>query len=113
MNVNYSGGYAYNQNGINDLLILEIPAEFDFKIWKTPSGTLQGRIFGDFAYNLDGADRARAAFTAGGGTLGAFKGVNGPETDQVKAYQVGIGSAGPVYGPLQGLVYGTTSKKNT
>jgi hypothetical protein len=113
VNVNYPGGYAFNQNGINDLLVLEIPAEFDFKIWKTPSGTLQGRIFGDFAYNLDGADRARAAWKAGG--FGAFPGVNGPETDQVKAYQVGIGigSAGPVYGPVQGLVYGTTSKKNT
>jgi hypothetical protein len=113
VNVNYPGGYAYNQNGINDLLILEIPAEFDFKIWKTPLGTLQGRIFGDFAYNLDGADRARAAYQAGG--PGAFPGVNGPETDQVKAYQVGIGigSAGPVYGPVQGLVYGSTSKKNT
>jgi hypothetical protein len=113
VNVNYPGGYAYNQNGINDLLILEIPAEFDFKIWKTPLGTVQGRIFGDFAYNLDGADRARAAYQAGG--PGAFPGVNGPETDQVKAYQVGIGigSAGPVYGPVQGLVYGSTSKKNT
>jgi hypothetical protein len=117
VNVNYgtaaSPSPQYNQNGINDLLILEIPAEFDFKIWKTPSGTLQGRIFGDFAYNLDGADRARAAWNAGG--LGAFHGVNGPETDQVKAYQVGIGigSAGPVYGPTQGLVYGSTSKKNT
>ena len=39
MNVNYPGAYAYNQNGINDLLILEIPAEFDFKIRKTPLGT--------------------------------------------------------------------------
>ena len=113
VNVNYPGGYQYNQNGINDLLVLEIPAEFDFKIRETPSGTLQGRIFGDFAYNLDGADRARAAWNAGG--PGAFPGVNGPETDQVKAYQVGIGigSAGPVYGPTQGLVYGSTSKKNT
>lgn len=103
----------YNQNGINDLLILEIPAEFDFKIRETPLGTVQGRIFGDFAYNLDGADRARAAYQAGGPT--AFPGVNGPETSQVKAYQVGIGfgSAGPVYGPTQGLVYGSTSKKNT
>ena len=66
-NLNYPGGLIYNQNGINDLLILEIPAEFDFKIWKTPLGTLQGRIFGDFAYNLDGADRASAAYKAGDG----------------------------------------------
>src|SRR5208282_3489263 len=116
VNVNYSsGGPAYNQNGINDLLILEIPAEFDFKIRKTPLGTLQARIFGDFAYNLDGADRAIAAYKAGGGAKGSFPGVMGPQTSQVKAYQVGvgIGSAGPVYGPVQGLVYGSTSKKNT
>ena len=114
LNANFPGGPAYNQNGINDLLILEVPAEFDFKIWKTPLGTVQGRIFGDFAYNFDGADRARAAYKAG--VLGgAFPGVNGPETDQVIAYQIGIGfgNAGPVYGPTQGLVYGSTSKKNT
>jgi hypothetical protein len=114
VNVNYStGGPAYNQNGINDLLILEIPAEFDFKIRETVLGILQARIFGDFAYNLDGSERARAAYKAGGHL--AFPGVNGPETGQVKAYQVGIGlgSAGPVYGPSQGLVYGTTAKKNT
>jgi hypothetical protein len=113
VNVNYSGANNYNQNGINDLLILEIPAEFDFKIRKTPLGTLQARIFGDFAYNLDGADRAIAAFKAGGPV--AFPGVHGPEKNQVKAYQagIGIGSAGPVYGPTQGLVYGSTSKKNT
>lgn len=116
-NPNYNGtggGPAYNQNGINDLLVLEIPAEFNFKIWNTPLGTLQGRIFGDFAYNLDGADRARSAYNAGAGA-GAFPGVSGPQTSQVKAYQVGIGfgSAGPVYGPTQGLVYGSTSKRNT
>jgi hypothetical protein len=33
----------------------------------------------------------------------------------VKAYQIGfgVGSFGPKYGPTQGLVYGTTSKKYT
>lgn len=113
-NPNYSGSYAYNQNGINDLLVLEIPAEYDFKIRQTPLGDLQGRIFGDFAYNLDGSDRAKAAWNAGA-SAGAFPGVSSPQTSQVKAYQVGIGlgSAGPVYGPTQGLVYGSTSKKNT
>jgi hypothetical protein len=115
-NIGVPGGSnvpGYNEEGINDLLVLEIPAEFDFKIWKTPLGTLQARIFGDFAYNLEGAERARAAYQAGGPL--AFPGVNGPETSQVKAFQAGIGfgSAGPVYGPTQGLVYGSTSKKNT
>jgi hypothetical protein len=102
----------YNEEGINDLLILEVPAEFDFKISNTPLGTLQARLFGDFAYNLEGDDRARAAYDT---NPGAFHGMSGPATGQDKAYQVGfgIGSAGPVYGPTQGLVYGSTSKKNT
>ena len=115
-NVNYQGGNAYNQNGINDLLVLEVPAEIDFKIRETLLGVLQARLFGDFAYNLDGADRARAAFHAGQQSGGqAFPGVAGPVTSQVKAYQfgIGIGSAGPAYGPTQGLVYGSTSQKKT
>ncbi len=100
-------GLAYNEYGINDLLVLEIPAEYDFKIWNSPLGNLQGRFFGDLAINLKGAERARAA-AAAAGLPQAF-------TDQNKAYQVGfgVGSAGPVYGPTQGLVYGSTSKKNT
>ena len=53
---------AYNQAGINDLLVLEIPVEFDFKIFNTVLGTLQARLFGDVAYNFDGDDRARAAY---------------------------------------------------
>ena len=63
--------------------------------------------------NFYGDDRARAAYAAGGS--GAFPGLSSAATGQNKAYQVGlgIGSAGPVYGPTQGLVYGTTSKKNT
>jgi len=106
---------GYNQAGINDLLVLEIPMEFDFKIYNTVLGTLQARLFGDMAYNFYGDDRARAAYQAGGGSTGAFPGLSSAATGQNKAYQVGfgIGSPGPVYGPMQGLVYGTTSKKNT
>ena len=47
---------ALNQVGINSLLILEVPAEFGFKI-----GELPVRIFGDFAVNFDADDRAIAA----------------------------------------------------
>jgi hypothetical protein len=103
---------AYNENGINDLLIFETPFEFDFKIHKTPFGDLQARFFGDFSYNIDGTERAQAAYAA---DPGAFPGSKGAVTGQDKAYQVGfgIGSAGPVYGPTQGLVYGSTAKKNT
>ena len=103
---------AYNQEGINNLLIMEIPAEYDFKIWNTPVGTVQTRLFGDFAYNFQGNDRAEAAYRA---NPAAFPGLSGPMNGQNKAYQagVGFGTAGPVYGPTQGLVYGSTSKKNT
>ena len=115
INVGVPGGSdvsGYNEEGINDLLILEIPAEFDFKVWRTPLGTLQARLFGDFAYNFEGDDRARAAYKT---NPVAFPGLSGPVTGQDIAYQLGfgIGSLGPVYGPMQGLVYGTTSKKNT
>lgn len=102
---------ALNQNGINDLLVLDVPMEFTFPIKKTFLGPLQGRVFGDFAYNIQGDDRARAAFNANPGaftTAGAVTGEN-------KAYQIGfgIGNLGPAYGPTQGLVYGSTSKKGT
>ncbi|HEY1663924.1 MAG TPA: putative porin [Verrucomicrobiae bacterium] len=103
---------AYNEDGINNLLILEVPAEYDFKIPRTPLGKLQGRVFGDFAYNFEGDNRATAAYNT---TPAAFPGRSHPATGNNKAYQVGVGvgSDGPVYGPTQGLVYGSTSKKNT
>jgi hypothetical protein len=99
---------AFNQDGLNDLLVLEVPGEFTFPI----PGKLEGRLFGDFAYNFQGDDRARAAFNE---NPAAFPGVTGAVTGENKAYQVGfgIGNQGPVYGPTQGLVYGSTSKKGT
>lgn len=102
----------YNESGINNLLIFEVPGEFDFKMPKTPFGPLQMRLFGDFAYNLEGGDRASAAYNS---NPSAFPGLSGPVKGQDKAYQIGfgVGSAGPVYGPTQGLVYGSTSRKNT
>lgn len=64
---------ATNQVGINSLLILEIPAEFGFKIGEIPF-----RIFGDFAVNFNGDDRAIAA--------------GHPEAqDERYAYQIGAG----------------------
>ncbi len=63
----------YNQAGIDNLCILEIPAEFNFNIYNTPLGTLHARIFGDLAYNYEGNDRSRAAFKRGrrGGISGS------------------------------------------
>ena len=103
---------GYNEAGINDLLILEIPWEFDYKIAHSPLGPLQARLFGDFAYNIDSDMRATAAYNQ---NPAAFPGLSGPVKNENKAYQIGIGigSTGPVYGPTQGLVYGSTSKKNT
>jgi hypothetical protein len=102
----------YNQERLNSLLVLEVPAEFNFKIQKTWLGDLQGRFFGDFAYNFQGDDRATSAYNA---NRGAFSGRSGPATGHNYGYQAGfgIGSAGAVYGPTQGLVYGSTSKKGT
>ncbi|MGA2867100.1 MAG: putative porin [Verrucomicrobiota bacterium] len=88
-----------NQNGINDLTVLEVPAELNFKL-----GRYGARVFGDFAYNFEGDDRARAAFT---GTKGGVAPLPHPFTGEDKAYQFGLG-----LGNL-GLVYGQTSKKNT
>ncbi len=115
MNVGVPGGsnvVGYNEEGINDLLIFEVPAEFNFKIKNTPLGPLNARVFGDFAYNIQGDDRARAAYEA---NPAAFPGLHGPQTGNDIAYQagIGIGSDGPVYGPTQGLVYGSTAKART
>ncbi len=100
-------GFPNNQVGINNLGVLELPAEFDFKISKCDA-----KLFGDFAYNLDGAERARQAqaayanyLTLNGATFTAFP----AQTKDVKAGQVGMAVASP--GCL-GMVYGQTSKKN-
>jgi hypothetical protein len=101
------------QSGINNLLILEIPAEYNVKL-----GNYHARVFGDFALNLDGDARARAAFDtiAGVPPSGAVPSpLPKPFLGNNMAYQVGFGfgNEGPAYGPTQGLVYGSTSKKNT
>lgn len=52
----FVGTTVANTTGVNDLLVLAFPTEARFKL-----GTLPVRVFGDFAVNLQGADRARAA----------------------------------------------------
>jgi hypothetical protein len=80
-----------NVSGINNLAVLEVPAEFDFKIGpgihttatsgdpkdvkgmvkeETTGWTLPVRIFGDFAYNLQADERADAARGAIDGIVG-------------------------------------------
>lgn len=114
---NGSLGFPNNQVGLNHLLVLEIPAELNVRIH-----SLNARLFGDFAYNLEGAQRAEEAAAGYGNYLAQQSVVSpisvkpfAPQRDDVKAYQVGfgLGSAGHVYGPAQGLVYGTTSRKHS
>ena len=62
-----------NQTGINSLFVLEVPVEFGWKV-----GDLGMKVFSDFAYNFNGAERARAAG-------------HPDQTDQAFAYQIGFG----------------------
>jgi len=71
-NIHYQGGspnltnsdsLAQNQTGINSLLVLDIPAEIGWKAWGLPM-----RIFGDFAVNFEGDERANAAGQPGQGS---------------------------------------------
>jgi hypothetical protein len=110
--INSSLGYPLNQVGINDLLVVEVPFELDFKISK-----FDARIFGDAAYNIEGAQRAEAASSAYGTYLAtlvqdgqpvavsAFQ----PQRNEDKAYQIGfaIGNQDSL-----GLAYGSVSRKH-
>lgn len=88
-NIHYQGGspfvtnaasLAQNQTGINSLLIFDMPWEIGWKI-----GELPMHVFGDFAINLEGDERARAAAA----TLP--HGLIGVHGDQNHAYQIGAG----------------------
>ncbi len=63
-----------NQTGVNSLLVFDMPVEFGWKL-----GELPMRVFGDFAINFDGDDRAAAAGHPDKG-------------DQRYAYQIGLGA---------------------
>jgi hypothetical protein len=47
---------TFNQTAVNNLLVLDVPVEFDWKMWGTPFS-----IFGDFADNFDSGTRAARA----------------------------------------------------
>ncbi len=83
---NALSGAGFNENGINDLLVVEVPAEYNLKL-----GAYHARVFGDYAYNVNGNTRARKAFAAGS-LQGDFPAsVTGPVTGQNTAYQIGAG----------------------
>jgi hypothetical protein len=73
-NVHFQGDPGTNQTGINSLLVFDMPTEFGWSL-----GNLPMRLFGDFAVNFNGGDRAAAAGHPGSG-------------DQRYAYQVGVGA---------------------
>ena len=66
------------QTSINDLSLIEIPA--DYKMMVKPG--LGMTVFGDYAYNIDGDDRRKAAIDA--------YGIDGGSDDS-SAYMIGIG----------------------
>jgi hypothetical protein len=101
-------GFAANETGINDLLVLQVPWELNYKL-----DCINLRLFGDYAQNLQGADRARAAFAAQNSPLlpdtAGISLISSPQTHDDKAYQIGfaIGNRDSL-----GLVTGSTSRKN-
>lgn len=99
--------FPNNQVGLDHLTVLEVPFEFTYKF-----PCVDTRLFGDFGYNFDGAERAReaaagyAAYLANAGaSISAFS----PQTHDDKAYQIGLAVASP---DNLGMVYGNTSHRH-
>jgi Putative porin len=101
-------GFPNNQVGLNHLKIIEIPFQANFKLVK-----LSAQVFGDFAYNLEGAERAEdaanayAVYLANANptpTISAFK----AQRNDVKAYQAGMALASR---DALGMVYGATARR--
>jgi len=89
---------SYNQTGINNLFVLELPAEVNFKL-----GSLDAKAFGDFGLNLEGDQRAWAAYNAAPAAFHA-----GAQLGQDKAYQFGMAVGNNI-----GLTGSSTPKKGT
>ncbi len=114
VNVNGFGynsfGFPNNQVGVDHLLVLEVPLELNFKL-----GSLDAKIFGDAAYNLQGRQRAEAAAAGYANYLGPQQLTPStvtpfaPQKNDCKAWQAGfaLGNQGSL-----GMVYGTTSRKH-
>jgi hypothetical protein len=105
----FEDGFNANQTGINNLLVLEFPWELNFKI-----ASLDARVFGDYAQNLEGSQRATAAYQAslappGPPQIGGVAPISSPQVNDNKAYQFGfaIGNRDSL-----GLVYGNVSRRH-
>ncbi len=101
---NYNG-FAFNQTGINDLLVLEFPVEFNFKL-----RGLNARVYGDFAENLNGSARAAGAVQDALTNNTSISLAIPLEKNENKAYLVGMSIGN---GDSLGLVYGSPLKKGT
>ena len=102
-------GFAFNQTGLNNLMVLDFPFEVNFRIHR-----LNARLFGDYALNLEGNKRADQAYAEvillrAGSTLNPPLATYGPQRNQDRAYQIGfaIGNKDSL-----GLVYGSASRKH-
>lgn len=121
-----NAGGSSNVSGINDLAVLEFPMEFDFKIGPgvqhsktgdpkdakditdTATGwSLPVRLFSDFAYNLDAAERAGQARQA----LNFIKGnANAAGSLSVTGAGTAAGNANILASPsYQGVLHSGTS----
>ncbi|MGZ8271292.1 MAG: putative porin [Methylophilus sp.] len=77
-------GLGTNPLATNDLQIIEVPAEVSFKT----DGNLGFKIYGDYAYNLDGDDRYKHAISNSTGlTQAAIRRAGNDDT----AWLVGVG----------------------
>ena len=111
--------YPLNQVGLNDLKVIDVPFEVHYKI---PRWKMQTMLFGDFAYNLEGGQRAEAAANTYNAVIKAnpFNLSPAPshqlaaQTDDVKAYQIGVSLASDNLddGLSQGLVFGTSTPRH-
>ena len=95
-------GFIFNQTGLDHLQILDVPWELNFKV-----GRNAARLYGDFAENLEGSQRAEAAAAVYNAALPARK--ISPQRYDNMAYLVGfaIGNADTL-----GLTYGTRLARN-
>jgi hypothetical protein len=109
-----NNGFEFNQTGINDLLVLEFPFEFNFKVGRD----WRARIFGDFAENLMGAQRAQDAVIASSAAYATNNGGNSISLPLQryanKSYQIGaaIGNGAVSRFDSLGLVYGSVIRRD-
>lgn len=82
--VGNGNGLGTNPLATNDLTILEIPAEIGFR-----AGNIGIKVFGDYAYNIDGDDRYQAALD---NSAGATRAAIARAGNDDKAWLLGVGA---------------------